>query len=89
MLLPVFLLGGFVIDSYRKNIPAFKRFLERNSNRSRYEAISEFSACHMIPVIALYVYYGEMNGFDDGVKDRMKGICEFYDYNYEDIINEV
>ena len=73
-----------LVEEYRNNKEFFKRFLEKNQGRNEWNLLVEFSAVCFIPVLALYVFYGEIKGFSDKVKDRIKSNCEFYGWNYKD-----
>ena len=69
------------INAYRINKPALQLFIEKWVGRNKYALCSEFSCYSAVPVIAVFVYYGELYGFDDELKNRIENAKKFYGIN--------
>jgi hypothetical protein len=76
-----------LVEDYRNNKQFFKKYLSRLDTDSYliWDQISEYSATTHIPIICLYIYYGEINGFDDFLINKIKNLCFFYDYNFREL----
>lgn len=78
--------GGMkLIEDFLSRKPYFKQYLKTRNSSDHYFLISEYSAFTHIPVLVVYIFYGQLHGFNDIIKDRIISTCKFYGYDYEQV----
>jgi hypothetical protein len=71
----------FDVSIYRVNKFFLGKVIEQNPETNYEILLSRASVSSGCPLIALYYYYGEIFGFTENVRNKLKELMLFYDYD--------
>lgn len=68
------------LDDYTYNRPLIKKMLDKKGSENYQNLATEYAVFSDCPIIATYVFMGELIGFSDAMVERMRSYSGFYGY---------